>query len=73
MEFVHAVQDSMVLHGELRRTLLAAGIVMTLVCIAWAIQECGVRKSVVALGWFGLCCLGGASIISLLLIAIGVI
>lgn len=72
-EFVQAVHDSAAFGGELKRMLLACGVVGIVGCIAWAIQEWGARKSAVALGWFGIGCLGAVSLLSLALFAVGVL
>jgi len=71
--FVQAVHDSAAIGGELKRTLLACGFVGILGCICWGIQEWGVRKSAVALGWFGVGCIGAVAMLSLCLFAVGVL
>lgn len=71
--FVQAVHDSAAMGGELKRTLLSAGVVGLICCIFWGIQEWGIRTTVVALGWFGGSCLGLAAFLSLCAIAVGVL
>lgn len=70
---LRAAHDAAAIHGELQKSLLAAGLIGMVVCAAWAIQEWGIRKSAIALGWFGISCLGAVSILSLVFIAIGVL
>lgn len=56
--------------GHLRETMISAGVVVLLLCAAWAVEEWGVRK---AAGWGGMVCLGAASVFACLMIAAGLI
>lgn len=67
------VMDAAVLTGEFRRGLLAAGILALFAVICWAVQEWGVRKSVNALGWFGIFCLTFVGLGAAALIWVGLI
>jgi hypothetical protein len=61
------------MHGELKRMFLAAGILALFACICWGVQEWGVRKSAVALGWLGIVCLCFAGTCAVFAIITGVL
>ena len=61
------------MRGELQRGALAAGIVLLIVFVAWAVLECDLRKSAVALGWFGMACLGLIGIGAAVLLTVGLL
>jgi hypothetical protein len=52
--FVQAVHDASAIHGELKRMILAIGMVGLIIVFCWVMQEFGARKSMLALGWFGI-------------------
>lgn len=62
-----------VFRGELGRFLLAAGIVLLILVIAWAIEEFRMRKSANALGWLGISCLAALGVGAGFLIAVGML
>jgi hypothetical protein len=61
------------MRGAMQRELIAAGVVMLIVFAMWAIQEWGIRKSVDALGWFGVTCLGLVGFGACALLALGLL
>lgn len=61
------------LQGEFRKTLLALGVLALLACIGWGIQEWGVRKSSIALGWLGLTCLAVVALGACVLLAVSLL
>jgi hypothetical protein len=67
------IRTAAAMHGELKKMFLAAGILALFACICWGVQEWGVRKSAVALGWFGIGCLALASGGALVLISLGLL
>jgi hypothetical protein len=71
--FVQAVHDASAIHGELKRMFLSAGIVALIAVAAWGVQEWGARKSAVALGWFGVSCMGAVAIGAATMIAVGLL
>lgn len=72
-EWMQALQDAAALHGEMKRLYLSIGALGLVACACWAIQEWGVRNSAIALGWFGMSCLGAVSSLSIVLVAIGML
>lgn len=72
-DFIQAVHDASAIHGEFRRMWLSVGIVGLIVLAAWAIQEWGARNSEVALGWFGILCMGAVGFGACTLIAVGLL
>lgn len=67
------IKSAAEIRGSLQRDLIAAGVVMLIVFVAWAIQEWGIRKSVNRLGWFGVICLGLVGFGACVLLAIGLL
>jgi hypothetical protein len=67
------IKSAAEIRGVLRHDLIAAGVVMLVVFIAWAIQEWPIRKSVDRLGWFGMTCLGLVGFGACALFAIGLL
>lgn len=70
---VQAVQDASAMNGELKKMLLAVGVVALIVVVLWAVQEWGARKSVVALGWFGIMCMGLVGTAGAVLVGVGLL
>lgn len=70
---VRMLTDAAVFRGELGRMLLAAGIVLLIIFIAWAIQEFEMRKTACALGWLGMSCLAVMGMGAVFLIAVGLL
>lgn len=67
------IRSAAAMEGELKKVLLAAGIIGLFACICWGVQEWGVRKSAIALGGFGIGCLAAASLGALIFIAFGLL
>lgn len=67
------IRDAAVFRGELHRMLLAAGVVLLILFLLWAIEEFRMRKSANALGWLGLSCLLLIGMGAGVLIAVGLI
>ena len=67
------IKEAAVFRGELQRILLALGVVLLILFIAWAIEEFRMRKSMNVLGWFGLICLGLVGLGAGALIAVGLL
>ena len=63
--------QSAAIHGELKRSLIAIGIVLLILFIALVVQECRVLRSAAALGWFGLICVAFLGFCSTALIMVG--
>ena len=71
--FVQAVHDASAISGELKRMFLSVGIVAVIAVMAWGVQEYGVRKSEIALGWLGLLCMALAGIGGVILTTAGLL
>lgn len=65
--------DAAAIRGEFRRDLLAAGIVLLILAIAWAWQEWEMRRQASALGWLGLSLLIIAGVAGAMLVATGLL
>ena len=67
------VSSSAVIRGELILMLMAMGIVVTVLSAAAIVQECGLRRSIQVLGWFGCFALALAVFGGIALVAIGLL
>jgi hypothetical protein len=67
------ITSAAIFRGELQKMLLAAGIVLLILFVFWAIQEWGLRKTKGVLGWLGILCLGIVGFGAASLITLGIL